>query len=414
MIILAFAFVAGLFTILAPCTLPVVPLMLGGSAGGGRLRIGAIFVGFGASFLAVTVVFAAALASLGATTDRLRLGAAVVLGLVGLSLAWPRVARIFDRALVPLQQRAAAGRLSSPGARQGGLLGGLAIGAGIGLIWAPCVGPIMAAVIAAAVVSGPSPLAVAIGAAYVAGAVIPLAAIARWGRRATHAVDPERADRLRRAFGIAMTLTSVVVLTGLDVPLQARLSASLPADLTSALFSIEQQPAVQEGLTVLRPNAAAQNDTVPLEDLGPAPELTGITAWINSEPTSLAALRGKVVLVHFWTFGCINCIHVQPYVKAWYDRYAADGFVVLGIHTPELSFERDLDNVRDAVAKADVRFPVAFDPAYATWNAYRNSYWPAFYFVDKAGRIRHVHFGEGDYDGSEAVIRELLAEPAPA
>ena len=414
MIVLGFAFIAGLFTILAPCTLPVVPLLLGGTVGGGRRRISRIFVGFGASFLAVTVVFAAVLANLGVTTDRLRLGAAVVLGLVGLSLAWPRVARILDRALIPLQQRAATGRISPRGARQGGSLGDLAIGAGIGLIWAPCVGPIMAAVIAAAVVSGPSPLAVAIAAAYVAGAVIPLAAIARWGRRVAGAVDPKRADRLRRAFGVAMTLTSVVVLIGLDVPLQARLTASLPAELSNALFAIEQQPAVQEGLTVLRPSGAAQTDSVPLEDLGPAPELTGITTWINSEPTTLAALRGKVVLVHFWTFGCINCIHVQPYVKAWYDRYTADGFVVLGVHTPELSFERDIDNVRDAVAKADVRFPVAFDPAYATWNAYRNSYWPAFYFVDKAGRIRHVHFGEGDYDGSEAVIRELLAEPAPA
>jgi len=412
-IVLGFAFVAGLLTILAPCTLPVIPLVLGGATGGGRQRIAGIFVGFGGSFLAVTVVFAAALASLGVTTDRLRLGAAVVLGFVGLSLAWRRVARIFDRALVPLQQRAAAGRVSSPDGRQGGLLGGLAIGAGIGLIWAPCVGPIMAAVIASAVVSGPSPLAVAIAAAYVAGAAIPLAAVARWGRRATGVIDPQRANRLRRIFGVAMAITSVIVLTGLDAPLQAALTAGLPAEVSSALFAIEQQPVVQEGLTVLRPGAA-QNDTVPLEDLGPAPELTGITAWINSEPTSLAALRGRVVLVHFWTFGCINCIHVQPYVKAWYDRYAGDGFVVIGVHTPELSFERDIANVRDAVAKADVRFPVAFDPAYATWNAYRNSYWPAFYFVDKAGQVRHVHFGEGDYDGSEAVIRELLAEPAPA
>src|SRR6266851_3831426 len=149
MIVLAFAFVAGLFTILAPCTLPVVPLVLGAATGGGRRRIVGLFLGFGASFLAVTVVFAAALASLGVSTDRLRLGAAVVLGLVGLSLAWPRVARIFDRALVPVQQRAAVGRLSPPARRQGGLLGGLAIGAGIGLIWAPCVGPIMAAMIAA-------------------------------------------------------------------------------------------------------------------------------------------------------------------------------------------------------------------------------------------------------------------------
>ncbi len=129
----------------------------------------------------------------------------------------------------------------------------------------------------------------------------------------------------------------------------------------------------QEGAAVL-PHGSdpSPNPAVALEDLGPAPELTGITAWINSDPLTLASLRGKVVLVHFWTFGCINCIHVQPYVKAWYDRYAADGFVVVGVHTPELSFERDIGNVRDAVAKDDVRFPVAFDPAYATWNAYRN------------------------------------------
>lgn len=135
------------------------------------------------------------------------------------------------------------------------------------------------------------------------------------------------------------------------------------------------------------------------------------TSLQPSRPGS--AQRGKVVLVHFWTFGCINCIHVQPYVKAWYDPIRRRRFRRRRPTRPRLSFERDLDNVRDAVTKADVRFPVAFDPSYATWNAYRNSYWPAFYFVDKAGRVRHVHFGEGDYDGSEAVIRGLLAETTP-
>ena len=211
-----------------------------------------------------------------------------------------------------------------------------------------------------------------------------------------------------------MVVTALALLTGLDRPFVAGLTAALPPQLGSALFAIEQQPAVQEELNVLRPDNPAGGVAVPLEDLGPAPELTGIAAWINSPPTTLADLRGKVVLVHFWTFGCINCIHVQPYVKAWFDRYAADGFVVLGVHTPELSFERDLGNVRQAVAQDGIRFPVAFDPDFTTWNAYRNSYWPAFYFVDRAGRIRHVHFGEGDYDGSEAVIQELLAEPPPA
>ncbi len=407
-LVLGFAFVAGLLTILAPCTLPVVPLVLGGATGGGRRRIAGIFTGFAVSFIAATVVVAAALAGLGLTTSRIRFVVVAILGFVGLALAIPRLGAWLERRIPARRARVGEGD------RGGGFAPGFAIGAGIGLVWAPCVGAIMAAVIGAAVVSGPTFAALAIAVAYVAGATVPLAAIARWGRRATGSVDGRRGERLRRGFGLAMAISALIVLTGLDVPIEARLTAALPADLTAALFLVEQQPAVQEELTVLRPSDVAGAETLPLEDLGPAPELTGITAWINTQPTTLAALRGKVVLVHFWTFGCINCVHVQPYVKAWYDAYAKDGFVVMGVHTPELSFERDIDNVRHAVAEAGVRFPVAFDPDYATWNAYRNSYWPAFYFVDKAGRIRHVHFGEGDYDGSEAVIRELLAEPGPA
>ena len=405
-LLLAFAFVAGLLTILAPCTLPVVPLLLGGAAGDGRRRVAGIFTGFAASFVAATVLLSAFLAAVGLTTDRLRLVAVAALGLIGLTLAIPRLGAWLERKI--------PSRAVTIGASAGpGFGAGFAIGAGVGLVWAPCVGPIMAAVIAAAVVSGPTTASAAIAVAYVLGAIVPLAAIARWGRRVAGMADGGRGDRIRRAFGVAMITTAVVVLTGLDVPLQARVSAVLPPELASALFALEQQPAVQEELQMLRPADPAAAQSMPLEDLGPAPELTGITTWINSPPTSLAQLRGKVVLVHFWTFGCINCIHVQPYVKAWFDRYAAEGFVVLGVHTPELSFERDVDNVRHAVAEAGIRFPVAFDPDFATWNAYRNNYWPAFYFVDKAGRIRHVHFGEGDYDGSENVIRELLAEPGP-
>jgi cytochrome c biogenesis protein CcdA/thiol-disulfide isomerase/thioredoxin len=412
-IAIGFAFVAGVLTILAPCTLPVVPLVLGGATGAGRLRLAGLFAGFGASFVATTVLVSALPAAVGLTTDGLRLVAVAILGLVGLTLALPRlgdwVARRIPARAGPFH-RADAPVVAAPDR----FATGFAIGAGIGLVWAPCVGPIMAAVIATAIISGPTPAAVAIAIAYVLGAIVPLAAVAAWGRRVTSRMSGRAAERTRRAFGIAMAVVAVTVFTGLDRPLVAGATVALPPQLASALFAIEEQPAVQEELTVLRPGNATTADAVPLENLGPAPELTGITAWINSPPTTLADLRGQVVLVHFWTFGCINCIHVQPYVKAWYDTYAKDGFVVLGVHTPELSFERDLDNVRDAVAKADVRFPVAVDPEYATWNAYRNSYWPAFYFVDKAGRIRHIHFGEGDYDGSEAVIRELLAEPGPA
>ena len=148
----------------------------------------------------------------------------------------------------------------------------------------------------------------------------------------------------------------------------------------------------------------------PLSDLGEAPELRGITAWINTPPLTLDGLRGTVVLVHFWTFACSNCRNVQPHVKRWYERYRDDDFTVVGVHTPELDIERDLDNVRAAVARAGVTFPVAVDPDYATWNAYRNHYWPAFYFVDARGRIRFARFGEGEYERSERIIQQLLAE----
>ncbi len=148
-----------------------------------------------------------------------------------------------------------------------------------------------------------------------------------------------------------------------------------------------------------------------LSDLGAAPELRGIEEWINSEPLTLTGLHGTVVLVHFWTFDCINCQNVQPYVKAWYERHRDQGFTVIGVHTPELDIERDIANVRLAVARAGVKFPVVFDPKYATWNAYGNRYWPAFYFVDRNGHLRHTQFGEGEYERAERVIEELLAEP---
>lgn len=160
----------------------------------------------------------------------------------------------------------------------------------------------------------------------------------------------------------------------------------------------------------MTPTRLSPANVLTLPDYDLAPELTGISDWINTEPTTLAAHRGKVVLVHFWTFGCSNCVHVRPHVLQWYRRYRDQGFEVLGVHTPELAFERDIDNVRRAVADAGITFPVAVDPDFRTWDAYGNRYWPAFYFVDKRGRVRHAQFGEGAYDAAERVIESLLAE----
>jgi cytochrome c biogenesis protein CcdA/thiol-disulfide isomerase/thioredoxin len=433
-LILGFALIAGVLTILAPCTLPVVPLILGAAAADGRRRVAGLLLGFGLTFIGVTVLLASALAAAGLTTGTLRLAGAVVLGAAGLSLALPWLGVRLDRVLGPL----ARGGTGLAGRSAGsGLGGGLVLGGAIGLIWAPCVGPIMAAVIAVAVSRGPSVETVAIAVAYVAGAAIPLGLIAGWGRRATRSLGAAAAGgRLQRSFGIAMVLSALLVVSGLDLAVENRISSVLPAGWTGALTSVEQQPAVQNGLATLEesglnnqsgtssavpsgPDAAAGPLPAPiattlpsnvvLENLGAAPDFRGITAWINSPALTISDLRGKVVLVEFWTFACINCQHVQPYVKAWSDRYGPAGLVVVGVHTPEFSFERDLGNVRQAVAAAGLHYPVAFDPAFSTWNAYANSYWPAFYFIDKSGQVRHTHFGEGDYAGSEQVIRQLLA-----
>lgn len=351
-LILGFAIIAGVLTILAPCTLPVVPLILGAAAADGRRRVAGLLVGFGLTFIGATVLLASALAAAGLTTGTLRLAGAVVLGAAGLSLALPRLGLRLDRLLGPL---ARGGTRLARGWAGSGLGGGLVLGSAIGLIWAPCVGPIMAAVIAIAVSRGPSLETVAIAVAYVAGAAIPLGLIAGWGRRATHSLGAAAAGgRLQGSFGIAMVLSAVLVVSGLDLTVENEVSALLPAGWTGALTSVEQQPAVQDGLATLEesgvnnptgvdiglPGSSGQDaaagrlpapiaTTLPasvvLENLGAAPDFRGITAWINSPAPTIGGLRGKVVLVEFWTFDCINCQHVQPYVKAWSDRYGPTG-----------------------------------------------------------------------------------------
>ena len=341
--LLVAAFIAGALTILAPCSLPLLPLALGAAGAQRGVRLAAVLVGFAATFVATTVVLAAVLAAADLTTQPLRLLVALVLAGAGIALVWPRawdrlVAWSVTRGtrheaqLVTLPSGTGAARRSVTG----DALTGLGFGAGLGLLWAPCTGPVMAPVIAGALVAGPTAGGASIALAFVAGAAIPLAAIAVGGRAIARRLGGMvGVVVLRRGYGLVVLVTALAVATGLDLRLQSALAAP---------------PATAAVVAIAPPD-------VPLDDLGEAPELAGITAWINSPPLTMASLRGKVVLVHFWTFACINCIHVQPYVKQWYDTYADDGFVVVGVHTPELSFERDLGNVRDAVAEADVRFP---------------------------------------------------------
>jgi len=444
-LLLIFAFLAGVLTILAPCTLPMVPLVLGAATGGGRARPLGIITGLAVSFTLFSVVLAAALDALGLTTSALRGIAVVVLAVFGFALLWPALGHRIEAAFAPLAR--VGSRTQAGGSAQGGFGGGVLLGAALGLIWAPCSGPIMATVISLAATRGTALDTAAIALVFTAGAGIPLLAIAYGGRALAGRVSRvTRSGGVQQAFGALMLLTCLAIWQGWDTKAQDAFTAALPAGWTAGLYSVEQGTGVQKELQALRkPNSPAlpvaavaaapvasptpvpsptpsgpvlpapvEKDlpaNVKLEDGGLAPEVVGITDWINSGPQTLAGLRGKVVLVHFWTFGCYNCRNVQPHVEAWYARYKDAGFTVLGIHTPELSFEKDIANVRTAVKDQGVLFPVAFDPQYATWGAYHNGYWPAFYYVDKTGHIRHTHVGEGNYNGQEQVIRQLLREP---
>ncbi len=418
---LAFAVTAGILTILSPCVLPVVPLLVGATAdrepgtepsrAHARRRVAGVILGFGATFVAITVLLASTLAALGITTTQLRLLAALVLVAFGATLVVPALGRAVERWVARVRPARSA-------SVRPGFAGAVALGAMIGLVWSPCVGPLMATVIAASVIDGPTGGLVLVATAYVIGASIPLALVALAGRRVIAGLGSgEARQRLVRAFGAVAMASGLLIVTGLDVPFQSAITALLPHEATVADAATGTQPGSAspvpmtgiDGRPLPVPYAESLPASVPLEDLGPAPELTGITGWINARPQTLASLRGKVVLVHFWTFGCINCVHVQPYVKAWAERYADAGLVVLGIHTPEFAYERDEANVRSAVADAGIRFPVALDPDFRTWRAFRNGAWPAFHFIDREGRVRYATGGEASYGIREQVIRELLA-----
>lgn len=454
-----FAFISGVVTIVSPCVLPVLPLLLSTSASGGRARPLGVVAGFVLSFVVATLALAAALQALGLPGDILRLVAIAALGLFGLTMLLPSWGRAIERVLL-LLARAARPRT---GQVRGGFRGGLALGAGLGLLWSPCVGPIMASVIALAVSRGASGGGAAITTAYALGAGLPMLAIAYGARKVSaraKALGP-RAGAIRRGFGGLTVLTCLLLLFGL----QSNVQRLMPTAWSNALTGFESAGSVQKELDKLEPqkpslpadvadaNTAAtpaaqlapptstpvpptstaapsiatplpaagqkpgggpSNPGLDLRDMGPAPELTGIEGWINSAPLSIKGLRGKVVIVDFWTFECYNCQNTLPYVKALYDKYHSQGLEIIGVHTPEFSFERVPENVKQAAKQQGVTWPIALDPDYKTWSAYNNRYWPAFYFIDSKGHIRYTHFGEGNYEYNESVVQQLLHESSTA
>jgi cytochrome c biogenesis protein CcdA/thiol-disulfide isomerase/thioredoxin len=438
-LLLLFAFLSGLATVVSPCVLPVLPMVLSTSMSGGRLRPMGVVLGLSLAFTAATLAVAVFAQSVVLPVTWLRTFAVVALGIFGLTMLVPALGRAAERILSPLA------RIANTNPQRGGFAGGLLMGAGLGLLWSPCVGPIMGSVIALAVSTGVNTQIAGMTLAYALGAGAPMLAIGYGSRslRSSFKRLSPHSEGIRRVFGGLTVLACLAILLGLD----GRLANIVSAEWNAALTGFEQHETVQKEITTLERSAESSIDSasnraiqvlpaevasistpVPrtpepsatpkpalaLKDLGPAPQFTGLTDWINSEPLTLENLRGKVVVVDFWTFGCYNCRNTRPHVRALYDKYKGQGLEIVGIHTPEFAYERVLANVEKAARDQEVTWPVALDPDFKTWRAYKNRYWPAFYFIDAQGRIRYTHFGEGNYEKNELVVQQLLSETQPS
>jgi cytochrome c biogenesis protein CcdA/thiol-disulfide isomerase/thioredoxin len=394
-LLIGVAFVAGVVTAISPCVLPVLPVVLAGGATGGRRRPYALVAGLVASFTAFTLAATALLSALDLPDDLLRNIAIGVVLVVGLSLLVPRLGLLVERPFQALGRR-----------RPGDVGGGFLLGASLGLLFTPCAGPIIAAVAALAATSRFSVETVLVTLAYALGAGVVLLGFALAGQSgAGLGRMRSRAPQVRRALGAVIAGAAVLMIFGLDL----RLATYVPG-YTRSLQRIERTAATQQELDRLLAGHEHVFPESELRDFGQAPDFEGIDRWLNSGPLTLEGLRGKVVLIDFWTYSCINCLRTLPYVERWYETYRGAGLVVVGVHTPEFAFERVPSNVERAVRSFGLRYPVALDNGYGTWTAWGNRYWPAKYLIDRQGHVRYAHFGEGDYQRSEDVIRTLLAE----
>jgi cytochrome c biogenesis protein CcdA/thiol-disulfide isomerase/thioredoxin len=420
-LLLAFAVLAGAGTALSPCVLPVLPALLSAGGVGGRRRPLGVVLGLSVTF-AVTIVGIAKVADgVGLGSDPLRAAAVAVLLASGVALLVPSVA---DRLEARMSRLAALG----PRSRGDGFRSGLLVGAALGFVYTPCAGPILAAVISVSAASGRS---VAVGIAYTLGSAAVLLALTLGGRSLFERVRAAgRGPVLQRTLGAIMLLTALVIVSGEDVRFDQYIAQHIPnVNLTA---SLEKSHAVESRLGEITgrktrfqastktptaaPNASQASLLALARELpngGPAPEFKETEDWFNTpgnRPLTLASLRGRVVLIDFWTYTCINCIRTLPYLKAWDAAYRKDGLTIVGVETPEFAFEHDAANVASAIASFGIRYPVAQDNEYGTWDAYDNEDWPADYLIDAGGDVRYLAVGEGDYERTESAIRALLAE----
>jgi cytochrome c biogenesis protein CcdA/thiol-disulfide isomerase/thioredoxin len=381
-------FLGGLITGISPCILPVLPVVLFSGASRAPYRV---IAGLVLSFSLVTLAGTVVLQQLHLPPDVIRWAGLLALTAIGLGLIFPGVERLLERPFTRIPQRDIAGSRK-----------GFGLGLALGVLYAPCAGPVLAAIVVAGATGRVGLDTVVLTVSFAVGIALPLLLFALGGHRVAERVKAfqHRHRQIRVAGGVVMLVAAVAL--ALNLP--ATVQRNIP-DYTAALQT-HIAPA-SGGL------GSCEEGASQLQDCGTAPDLVGIDSWFNTPsdlPIDLKALRGEVVLVDFWTYSCINCQRAIEHVAAWYDRYKDQGFTVIGVHTPEYEFEHDRDNVIKGAADLHINYPVALDNSYATWNNYQNQYWPASYLIDADGVVRHIKFGEGDYDVTERMIRDLLAQ----
>ena len=422
-------FVGGLITGISPCILPVLPVIFFSGAQGARvdastdggvavavapvrtraqaLRPYLVIAGLVTSFSAVTLVGSALLSQLHLPQDAIRWVALAALVTIGLGLIFPQVEQLLEKPFARLPQKQFA-------TRSGGFLLGLTLG----VLYVPCAGPVLAAIVVAGATGSIGIEIVVLTFAFAVGAALPLLFFALAGRRIAERVSAFR--RRQREIRITAGIVTILLAVALAFNVPAALQRAIPDYTGSLQDKVGGEEQLRQKLNlgglVNEQNAQLSNcsdGAAELESCGPAPDITGITAWLNTpggQPVDLKSLRGKVILIDFWAYSCINCQRAAPHINGWYRAYHDAGLEVIGIHTPEYAFEKVRDNVVKGAADLGITYPVALDNGFSTWTNYRNRYWPAKYLIDALGTVRHIKFGEGDYDVTESLIRQLLAQ----
>jgi cytochrome c biogenesis protein CcdA/thiol-disulfide isomerase/thioredoxin len=408
-LLIIFALAAGIVTILSPCILPILPIILSGSFTGDKKRPLGIIVGFILSFTFFTLFLTFIIKLTGLPPDILRTIAVFVIIFFGLSLIVPQAQKVMEQLVSRLSS------FTPQSKNKSGFIGGIIIGLSLGLVWAPCVGPILASVITLAATSQINIATFFITLAYSIGSAIPMIALMYGGRSLLNRLPflTKNSIQIQKIFGLFMIATAVMIFFNIDRSFQTYILTRFPSYGTG-LTKFEDNSLIKSKLDDLK-NVSVKDSLQSLTNSpAPNPTFEGYTKWLNlpdgKQSLTLNDLKGKVVLVDFWTYTCINCVRTLPHVTSWYEKYKDQGFVVIGVHTPEFEFEKVTSNVVAAMKDFKIRYPVVQDNDYNIWNSYNNQYWPAEYLIDSKGNLVDSHFGEGNYDETERKIQNLLKE----